>query len=415
MDIFKIIVLFGNEKVELGECDNDHISLITLVHALIEKLSGEEDVPIGDFWVWAQLPWSGERLEVKTDRELVDVFIMFKDRRLDTIVFDVESACYVPTPPEVSSRPKPEPEVLDMEGGYRALGWYDLEAEMFNYKGDSDEDDDKDDENGYQLKSNNEYFSDSELEPEPEEVKIAKLMKGKPFKRMVRGEIKFHIGQTFDNTVQIRDIFREYAIQKGVILDRVKNDYQRQTYMCTGDSCPWRAHASSMIDRLTFMIKTLVDQYECHRVYNNKKAKAKWIATKFKNLVNNNHHIDVKVIDDLLRENYNISVETQRCDHVTKNMIEAFNNMLGAHRAGSYLELLKFIRRMVMRKFQERKEESGAWKFVLPSKVNAKILKHGKEGRMLKIITTEDMEYELLGPIGGYAVILKEFTCQCGG
>ena len=44
-------------------------------------------------------------------------------------------------------------------------------------------------------------------------MKIAKLIKGKPFKKMVGGEIKFHVGQTFDNAVQMRDKFKEYAIQ----------------------------------------------------------------------------------------------------------------------------------------------------------------------------------------------------------
>ncbi|KAK1582911.1 hypothetical protein Q3G72_019481 [Acer saccharum] len=75
-----------------------------------------------------------------------------------------------------------------------------------------------------------------------------------------------------------------------------------------------------------------------------------------------------------------------RCDHVTNNMTKAFNNMLGTYRAASYLDLLKFIRRMVMRKFNERKEECRVG----------------------------NMEYELLSASGGYAVKLREYNCQCG-
>ncbi|KAK2643578.1 hypothetical protein Ddye_025341 [Dipteronia dyeriana] len=73
-----------------------------------------------------------------------------QDCSLDTIVFEVESCCYIPTPPKVSSnaQPESEPEVLDMEGGYQALGWCDLEAGMLNYEGDSEKDDDKDVEDG---------------------------------------------------------------------------------------------------------------------------------------------------------------------------------------------------------------------------------------------------------------------------
>ncbi|KAK1565790.1 hypothetical protein Q3G72_035187 [Acer saccharum] len=96
-------------------------------------------------------------------------------------------------------------------------------------------------------------------------------------------------------------------------------------------------------------------------------------------------------------------------------MTEAFNSMLGSHRAASYLELLEFIRRMVMRKFNERKEECRGWTSILPPRVHAKILKHSKESRTLTMIAAGNMEYELLGLTGGYAVKLREYNCQCGG
>ncbi|KAK2635123.1 hypothetical protein Ddye_029915 [Dipteronia dyeriana] len=103
-----------------------------------------------------------------------------------------------------------------------------------------------------------------------------------------------------------------------------------------------------------------------------------------------------------------------RCDHVTNNMTKAFNNMLGFYRDASYLQLLEFVRRMIMRKFQERKEECETWNFVLPQRVNAKILKHGRESRLLTIIAVWNGEYEILGPTGGYGVKLREYSYQCG-
>ncbi|KAK2635430.1 hypothetical protein Ddye_030222 [Dipteronia dyeriana] len=121
----------------------------------------------------------------------------------------------------------------------------------------------------------------------------------------------------------MRDIFKEYVIQEGVVLDRVKNDHVRQTYKCTLDGCPWRAHASCMIDRLTFMIKTLMDEYKCHMVYNNKEAKVKRFASKFENLVKNNPQVDVNVIGDLLRENNNVSVDIQRLYRAKRRALHA--------------------------------------------------------------------------------------------
>ncbi|KAK1578069.1 hypothetical protein Q3G72_027217 [Acer saccharum] len=138
---------------------------------------------------------------------------------------------------------------------------------------------------------------------------------------MVGGEIKFHVRQTFDNAVQMREIFREYAIQQGVVLHRVKNDNVRQTYKCLGEGCPWRAHGSRMIDKSTFMIKTLLDEHECHRVYHNKEAKVNWIASKFENLVKTNPSVSSNVIADLLRENYRVSVESQRLYNAKKKAL----------------------------------------------------------------------------------------------
>ena len=281
MDIFSIKVWFGNQLYDVGECDSEHISMITLIRATVDELNEEDAVLDDDCVIWVQLPWSGERVQVNSDLELVQYFRVFEDHGLDTIVFELKNV-YVPNPP--GDEQDEEPEVLAQDGGYQPLGWHDLEAEILNYDGDSEKDDDKeyddkDDEEGeeseardagerqvpivdedsddgndgnddimkecmalfegYQSKSSDEYFSDSELEPD--KVKIAKLMKGNPFKKMVGGEIKFHVGQIFDNAVQMRKIFRDYAPEQGVVLHRVKNDNVRQTYKCLGEGCPWRA------------------------------------------------------------------------------------------------------------------------------------------------------------------------------
>ncbi|TXG51314.1 hypothetical protein EZV62_023838 [Acer yangbiense] len=525
-DIFNIKVWFGNDVYDVSECDSDHISLITLIRATIDELSGQDEVPNDD---------------------------CIHDLEAEILNYDGDS-----------EKDDEEGEAGEGEDNYGQVPIVDK---------DSDDGNDGNDDiikecmtlfEGYQSKSDDEYFSDSKLEPD--KVKIAKLMKGNPFKKM--------------------------------------------TYKCLRDGCPWRTHGSHMIDGMTFMMKTLLDEHECHRVYNNKKAKMKWIASKFENLVKTNPSFSIKVIGDILRENYRVSVDVQRlynakkkalaglvkghakcfgllrryaymvnqsnprsavyiytqdlqptfqrmflsfeaqklgflvgyrsfigvdgchlkgpfggvllsavaldypssrnltfmsdrqkcviaalelhfpfakrrycarhifanfrliykgehykklfwratrscnvfdfneamneigvidptakswlqnietehwsrfaydpiirCDHVTNNMTEAFNSMLGSHRAKSYLELLEFIIMIVMRKFQERNNECEVWNSVLPPRVNAKILKNSKESRLFTIIAAGNGEYELLGPTGGYGVKLREYSCQCG-
>ncbi|KAK2663285.1 hypothetical protein Ddye_001859 [Dipteronia dyeriana] len=141
---------------------------------------------------------------------------------------------------------------------------------------------------GYQSKSEDEYFTNSELEQD--QIRIAKLVK------------------------------------EGIEFTRVKNDKVRQTYKCAANGYGWRAHASCMIDGVTFMLKTLSDQHDCHRVYNNKEAKVKWIASKFEKLVKSNPIIDVKVIGDLLRESFKVSVDIHRLYRAKNRALKELSN-----------------------------------------------------------------------------------------
>ncbi|KAK3185089.1 hypothetical protein Dsin_032375 [Dipteronia sinensis] len=76
--------------------------------------------------------------------------------------------------------------------------------------------------------------------------------------------------------------------------------------------------------------------------------------------------------------------------------------------------MLEFIRMMLMRKFQERKEKCAKWNFVIPPRVNARILKNSRESMMLTILSAGEMEYEVLGPDGSYVVKLRQYSYGCG-
>ncbi|KAK2634235.1 hypothetical protein Ddye_029027 [Dipteronia dyeriana] len=69
---------------------------------------------------------------------------------------------------------------------------------------------------------------------------------------------------------------------------------------------------------------------------------------------------------------------------------------------------------MVMKKFNDRKEECSSWSSVLPLRVHVKILKHSRESRTLTMIAIENMEYELISASGAYTVKLREYNCACG-
>ncbi|TXG63829.1 hypothetical protein EZV62_010823 [Acer yangbiense] len=83
------------------------------------------------------------------------------------------------------------------------------------------------------------------------------------------------------------------------------------------------------------------------------------------------------------RHAFDVSI---KCESVTNNMTEAFNSMLKDFRPRTYLQLMEFIRRLVMSRFQLRKDECNTWKTDIPPSVNKKILENSEESRILKTL-----------------------------
>ncbi|TXG52551.1 hypothetical protein EZV62_021720 [Acer yangbiense] len=172
--------------------------------------------------------------------------------------------------------------------------------------------------NGYESRSDDDYFSDSDQE---DNAWVGNVVRGVPFERQLGGEIKFFVGQSFGSKEEMRDVFREYAVREGVTLGRIKNDLVRQTYVCKSDGCPWRAHGSQTIDKKSFILKTLVDKHSCHRVYNNSEAKIKWIASRVESLVKSNPTVSAKLLGDLLLERYNVAVDIKKLYNVKHRLM----------------------------------------------------------------------------------------------
>ncbi|KAK2647280.1 hypothetical protein Ddye_014769 [Dipteronia dyeriana] len=99
--IFKVIVLYGTQVFDLGECDADYISLINLLHVMSKEVTGSSS---GDFIVRAELPWSSDIKVVITDSDLLDVFREFGFCGYAEIRFRIE---------KTDQSPIDEPEVVE--------------------------------------------------------------------------------------------------------------------------------------------------------------------------------------------------------------------------------------------------------------------------------------------------------------
>ncbi|KAL0296061.1 UNVERIFIED_CONTAM: hypothetical protein Sradi_6658200 [Sesamum radiatum] len=82
-------------------------------------------------------------------------------------------------------------------------------------------------------------------------------------------KIKLEKGMVFTDVVAFRDALREYVIQEGFKIMRLRNERVRVTAHCAVKDCPWRVHASILADGVTFQIKTYVEKHTC--IYRAKK------------------------------------------------------------------------------------------------------------------------------------------------
>ncbi|TXG61429.1 hypothetical protein EZV62_012792 [Acer yangbiense] len=368
-------------------------------------------------------------MAVNNDSDLVDVFKLFSNHEKKSITFEVEKKAYIPLPPEASTNiPNEHPRfIIDNQN----IGFSDFENNLFDYEGDNedahgdnedghsvsgdsdgvikvdsgraqasvDEDEfglgdgsydfglghgsdefglgdglDEVEKNinlelfeGYNSHPDDEFVSDSEVENM--DAKIARLVKTNPFKQLLGTPIEFEVGQTHDSVYSLRALLTDYAIQEGFNFNKVKNDRNRLTYACQEEGCPWRLHASNLIDDTTMQIKTYKNEHLCHRLCRSKEARAKWIVSKFGALVKSNPDIRPGVISDQLRDQFNVTSEKEGC---------------------------------------------GKWKSEIPPTVNKKIVENSADSRILQLIHAGEGKYELMGLNRPYTANLQEKTCECG-
>ena len=121
--------------------------------------------------------------------------------------------------------------------------------------------------------------------------------RGRPYRQFADGRVHLEIGQLFNNLNHFRLVLRDYVVQEGFKLKRIKNAKERYTTECVYEGCSWRIHASPVDDRTGFMIKTMNDRHCCQKVHKNQEANATWVAHGFLAMIEENPEIIVKFFE----------------------------------------------------------------------------------------------------------------------
>ncbi|KAI8563839.1 hypothetical protein RHMOL_Rhmol03G0140400 [Rhododendron molle] len=94
------------------------------------------------------------------------------------------------------------------------------------------------------------------------------------------GEITLKEGLLFANVNKFREALKEYTIQKGCKIVRVKNEKRKVTCRCAALSCNWRIHASPLPNDITYKIRKYEGEHTCLTSTIISKANSTWICKK---------------------------------------------------------------------------------------------------------------------------------------
>ncbi|KAJ8429545.1 hypothetical protein Cgig2_008377 [Carnegiea gigantea] len=111
---------------------------------------------------------------------------------------------------------------------------------------------------------------------------MAKVFKqGRLWSRNRDGSVSVSLkeGDIFTYKDDILVVMKDYCVQQGICLRKLRNDRRRYTKKCTNVDCTWRIHASVLDNKSTWMIRRHSWKHICGRTEVNKSASSRWVAT----------------------------------------------------------------------------------------------------------------------------------------
>ncbi|XP_027156653.1 uncharacterized protein LOC113757707 [Coffea eugenioides] len=152
-----------------------------------------------------------------------------------------------------------------------------------------------------------------------------------------RKEIEFKKRQLFTNVDAFRAALKDYMIQKGFPIKRLKNEKTKCTAICYVAGCTWRIHVSPVADSVTFMIKTYTPEHTCVMNNKNRETTSDWMAEKLLTVMRTHLHLSRKGIEaEMLK--YGVHPSKQQ---VYRAKQKAREEIEGTH-SESYSKLSKY-------------------------------------------------------------------------
>ena len=109
----------------------------------------------------------------------------------------------------------------------------------------------------------------------------------------------------------MREEIAKYAISKGVALKYVRSEPNKIRVKCE-DGCPFLLYLSKDGSNPSLVVKTLVPEHNCYRIFKNLTASLKIIAMLFKQKILNKHDYKLKTLKHVEQE-LRVHVSYSKC------------------------------------------------------------------------------------------------------
>ncbi|KAK9285521.1 hypothetical protein L1049_024715 [Liquidambar formosana] len=143
------------------------------------------------------------------------------------------------------------------------------------------------------------------------------------------GKITLKPGNIFGNAIEFREKLRDFVIQEGFNIRRVKNESKRVRCVCAADGCEWFIHASRTASGQSFMIKTMNPDHSCMRSIKNPNANSAWIAKIFVDRLRANPEMTLNGMGTELLEKHGVEVSKMQLYRARKRAREDIEGNYG--------------------------------------------------------------------------------------
>ena len=139
------------------------------------------------------------------------------------------------------------------------------------------------------------------------------LRQGKLWSRNRDGKVSLVPGHMFTSKEELLAVMREYCIQEGFTMQKVKNEKTRYTQKCANPQCTWRIHCSVLVDRVTWMVKTHTGFHCCGRPDQNRMATAPWVSQFLLPYFMAAPKMEVKAMQEIVMRKYGVQIPNHTC------------------------------------------------------------------------------------------------------